>query len=84
MFEPKQIRLFATRVQLLGFEKLGIDVELYAKDALVGECIHRKMEDPGWEGYNWYFDTLMTIDGDKIFLLQNFKPGEPEKELGTS
>ena len=74
MFEPKQIQLFVSRETLLGFERLGSNTDLCAYNALVEECLYRKMENPDWEGYNWYFDKLTTSNGDMIFMLQNFKP----------
>lgn len=74
LFKPKQIQLFISRETLQDYEKLGGDMELCAYNALVEVCLHRKMENPDWEGYNWYFDKLTTSNGDTIFMLQNFKP----------
>lgn len=74
MFKPNQIQLFISRESLQDLERLGVDIELRAYNALVDECLHRKMENPDWEGYNWYFDKLVTSNGNIIFMLQNFKP----------
>jgi hypothetical protein len=74
MFKPNQIQVFVSKELLQGFERMGVDIELRAYNALVDECIHRKIENPDWEGYNWYFDKLTTSNGNMIFRLQNFKP----------
>lgn len=74
MFKPKQIQLFKSRKSIQVLEERGINIEFYTYNILVDECIHRKMENPDWEGYNWYFDKLTTSNGDMIFRLQNFKP----------